>query len=278
MATRDGLALRRKRTITRATEGRTGEEMITDWSFYLVAIPAVMCNGMGKGGFSGLGGLSLPLMSLMISPVQAAAITLPILMLQDVVSLGAYRAHIDWRNVRLALPGTMVGIAVGAFLAAKVTPAFVQLLVGFIAAGFVLTNVRADAKAPAARPDRAKATLWSTISGFTSFIANAGGPPMQVYLMPQKLAPPVFAGTMTMLFAIVNWVKFIAFIALGQVSTANLSTSAALAPIAVASTFLGVWMVRRMSGAKFYPIVKGLTFLVGLKLIWDGAHGLLAKN
>ena len=92
--------------------------------------------------------------------------------------------------------------------------------------------------------------------------------------MPLKLKPAVYAGTMTMLFAIVNWVKLIAFVWLGQVSTANLSTSAALMPIAIASTFLGVWMVKRMSGAKFYPIVRALTFAVGLKLIWDGASGL----
>lgn len=247
--------------------------MITDWVFYLAAVPAVMCNGMGKGGFSGLGGLSLPLMSLVISPVQAVAITLPILMLQDLVSLWAYRSHIDWRNVRYCLPGTMVGIAIAAVLAFRVPASAVQLMVGLIASGFVLTNVRAGANDPT-RPAIGKATFWSTIGGFTSFIGNAGGPPIQVYMMPQKLPPAVFAGTMTMLFAIVNWVKFIVFLGLSQVTAANLSTSAALMPIAVASTFLGVWMVKRMSGAKFYPIVKTLTFLVGLKLIWDGSNGL----
>ncbi len=249
--------------------------MITDWLFYLVAIPAVMCNGMGKGGFSGMGGLSLPLMSLVVPPVQAVAITLPILMTQDVVSLWAYRSQIHWRNVRLCLPGTMIGISVGALLTTRTPNAAVLLMVGLIACGFVLTTVRARAEAPATSPDARRATLWASVAGFTSFIANAGGPPMQVYLMPQKMPPPVFAGTMTMLFAIVNWIKFVVFLGLGQVSTANLSTSVALMPIAVASTFLGVWMVRRLSGAKFYPIVRALTFLIGLKLIWDGARGLL---
>ncbi len=248
--------------------------MITDWIFYAVAIPAVMCNGMGKGGFSGLGGLSLPLMSLVISPVQAVAITLPILMTQDVVSLWAYRRQIDWKQVRYCLPGTMIGIAIGATLALRVTAPFVQLLVGVIAAGFVLATFKKSADAPPAAATLGKATLWASVGGFTSFIANAGGPPMQVYLMPLKLKPAVYAGTMTMLFAIVNWVKLIAFVWLGQVSTANLSTSAALMPIAIASTFLGVWMVKRMSGAKFYPVVRALTFAVGLKLIWDGASGL----
>ena len=252
-------------------------EMITDWHFYLVAIPAVMLQGMGKGGFSGMGALSLPLMCLVISPVQAAAIQLPILMAQDIVGIWAYRRNLHRRNLLLLLPGTMIGIAIGTIMAARVPPSAVQLLVGIIAAGFVLFTVkRAGASDEVTGPEFGKATLWASIGGFTSFIANAGGPPIQVYLMPQKLPPAVFAGTMSVLFGIVNYVKFFAFMALGQISTPNLSTSAVLLPIAIAATFLGVWMVRHLSGAKFYPIVRALTFLVGLKLIWDGFFGVLA--
>ena len=253
------------------------ERMITDWHFYLVAIPGVMFQGMGKGGFSGMGALSLPLMCLVLSPVQAAAIQLPILMAQDIVGVWAYRRNLHKRNLLLLLPGTFIGIAIGAFMAARVPPAAVQLLVGIIASGFVLLTVkRTGNKDVASEPNFGKATLWGTVGGFTSFIGNAGGPPIQVYLMPQKLVPAVFAGTMSVLFAIVNYIKFGAFMALGQISTPNLSTSAVLLPIAVASTFLGIWMVRRLSGARFYPIVRTLTFLVGLKLIWDGAQGILA--
>ena len=80
---------------------------------------------------------------------------------------------------------------------------------------------------------------------------------------------------MLSLFFIVNWVKFIAFWMLGQISVPNLSTSAALLPVAIGATFIGVWMVKRLSGARFYPIIRVLTCLVGLKLIWDGANGLL---
>jgi uncharacterized membrane protein YfcA len=251
--------------------------MITDWHFYLVAIPAVMLQGMGKGGFSGMGALSLPLMCLVISPVQAAAIQLPILMAQDIVGIWAYRRNMDKRTFFYCLPGTMIGIAIATFFAAQVTPVFIQLMVGIIAAGFVLVSApRAGDKA--AEPNVTKATFWSSVAGFTSFIANAGGPPMQVYLMPLKLSPAVYAGTMVSLFFIVNWVKFIAFWSLGQVSLPNLSTSAALLPVAIAATFLGVWMVKRLSGARFYPIIRGLTVLVGLKLIWDGANGLLQST
>ena len=252
--------------------------MITDWHFYLAAVPAVMLLGMGKGGFAGVGGLALPLMCLVISPVQAVAIQLPILIAQDVVSIWAYRRDLDKTNLLYCLPGTMIGIVIGLVMATSVTPSAVQLMVGFIAASFVLMGARrkSDSEAPT-RPALGKATLWSTVCGFTSCIANAGGVPIQVYLMPQKLPPAVFAGTMSVLFGIVNWVKIILFFALGQISVPNLSTSAALLPVAVASTFLGVFMVRRLSGAKFYPIIRALTFMVGLKLIYDGAMGLLAS-
>jgi uncharacterized protein len=253
--------------------------MITDWQFYLVAIPAVMLQGMGKGGFSGMGGLSLPLMCLAVPPVQAAAIQLPILMAQDIVGVWAYRRNLHRKNFLYCLPGTMIGIALGTFMAARVPVAVVQLLVGLIASGFVLLTVgRAAAGAKAAEPDLGRATLWASIGGFTSFVANAGGPPIQVYLMPQKLPPAVFAGTMAVLFAIVNYVKFAAFAAIGQISTPNLSTSAVLLPIAVAATFLGIWMVKHLSGAKFYPIVRGFTFLIGLKLIWDGTSALMRQG
>jgi len=233
-----------------------------------------MLQGMGKGGFSGMGALSLPLMCLVISPVQAAAIQLPILMAQDIVGLWAYRRNMDKRTFLYCLPGTMIGIAIATYFAARVTPEFVQLMVGIIAAGFVLVSLpRAGDKA--IEQNIGKATGCSSVAGVTSFIANAGGPPMQIYLMPLKLPPAVYAGTMVALFFIVNWVKFIAFGALGQISVGNLTTSAVLLPVAIGATFIGVWLVKRISGARFYPIIRTLTCLVGVKLIWDGANGLL---
>lgn len=223
-----------------------------------------------------MGALSLPLMCLVLPPVQAVAIQLPILMSQDLVNVWAFRKNLHKKNLLYCLPGIFIGIVLGALVAAHVTPPLIQLGVGLIACVFVLVSVRKPASEAPAQPDVAKATLWCSIGGFTSFVANAGGVPVQVYLMPQKLKPAVFAGTMGMLFAIVNYVKFPILYSIGQVSKENLMTSAVLLPIAIASTFLGVWMVRRLSGARFYPVVRALTFCVGLKLVWDGIAGLQA--
>jgi uncharacterized membrane protein YfcA len=188
--------------------------------------------GMRTG--SPAAGLALPLLCLVISPVQAVAIQLPILIAQDFVSVWAYRRNMHKTNFLYCLPGTMVGIAIGAVLATSVSPSAVQLMVGMIASSFVLmSRPRKGQDDTPTQPALLKASLWSTVAGFTSFIANAGGPPMQVYLMPQKLAPAVFAGTMSVLFGIVNWVKIGVLFGLGQISTPNLATSAALLPVAV---------------------------------------------
>ena len=72
----------------------------------------------------------------------------------------------------------------------------------------------------------------------------------------------------------INLIKLAAFFALGQVSAANFAISASLFPIAIAATFGGVWLVRRVQAAAFYKIVYGLTFVLGLKLMFDGVRGL----
>src|SRR5271156_4911137 len=112
--------------------------MSGETQFYLVAIPAVILLGLSKGGFSGLSSLAMPLLSLVISPVRAAAIVLPILIVQDWVSVWAFRRDFSTRNLAILLPGAVVGIALGWLLAAHVAEAAVRLSVGLISIGFVV--------------------------------------------------------------------------------------------------------------------------------------------
>lgn len=255
--------------------------MVADWTFYLYAVPAVILMGLAKGGFSGLGLMSMALLSLAVSPVQAAALMLPILISQDMVTVWAYRKTFDKRNLLLLLPGAMVGIFVGWYFAASVNEAAVRLMVGLIALGFVLwmfvRRMRGAGKAAApVQPGVSAGALWGAVGGFTSFVAHAGGPPFQVYVMPQRLPPQVYVGTNVVFFTVVNLVKLGPYLQLGQFSVDVLQTAAMLLPAAVASTLAGVWLVRRINADRFYGIVTALTLLLGLKLTWDGALALLA--
>ncbi|THD44139.1 MAG: sulfite exporter TauE/SafE family protein [Bradyrhizobium sp.] len=249
-----------------------------DLAFFLTAIPAVILLGLSKGGFSGLSSLAMPLMALAVSPVKAAAIVLPILIVQDWVSVWAFRRDFDLRNLAILIPGAAVGVAAGWLLAARVDEQAVRLAVGLISVGFVVFMIVRDrlAGAEPTRANVAPGLFWGAIAGFTSFVSHAGAPPMMVYVLPQRLAPRIFAGTSAFLFAAINLLKVGPYFLLGQFSPENLTASAWLLPVAVASTFAGVWLVRRVSSERFYLAVLILTFVIGVKLIWDGATGLLA--
>ncbi len=97
-----------------------------------------------------------------------------------------------------------------------------------------------------------------------------------MYVLPKRLARDTFVGTSALFFAAVNWMKVPAYLALGQFTRQSLTTSAALLPLAIASTWAGVWVVRRVPAEQFYRVIYALLIVVGAKLVWDGAAGLLA--
>jgi uncharacterized membrane protein YfcA len=254
--------------------------MITDPVFYLVAAPAVILLGLAKGGFAGIGVIAVPLMALAVSPVLAASITLPILIVQDVVSVWAFRRTWSGRILVLMLPSAAVGIFAGYSLAAFVRPAAVELAVGLISVSFALQRLWVERRAAPPAEARAEGLPWrgalaGIVAGFTSQISHAGAPPFQMYVLPKRLPRDTFIGTSALFFAAVNWMKVPAYVALGQFTRQSLTTSAVLLPLAIASTWAGVWLVRRVPAELFYRVIYGLLILVGARLVWEGAAGLI---
>jgi uncharacterized protein len=250
--------------------------MSGETQFYLVAIPAVILFGLAKGGFSGLGTIGVPMLSLVASPVRAAAIVLPILLVQDWLSVWAFRRDFSPRNLIILIPSSIIGVGVGWLFAARVSDDAVRLAIGVISIVFVLYMLIRDrlGRAPIEKPGVPSGILWGSLSGFTSFVSHAGSPPFQVYVMPQYLKPPVFAGTATMFFAAVNLLKVPPYFLLGQFNRDNLFVSAGLIPVALLSTFAGVWLTRRVSADRFYAVILALTFLIGVKLTYDAVRAL----
>lgn len=236
-----------------------------------------MLMGLSKSGLSGLGALGVPILALAISPVQAAAITLPILIAQDWVGVYAFRREISARNLAILLPGALVGVALAFAFAASVSEDVVRLAIGLVSVGFVALTLARNrgGEAPPVAASVAPGLFWGAVSGFASFVSHAGGPPYLVYALPQKLPKALFAGTSVLFFALVNLMKVPPYLWLGQFTRDNLWASLTLLPLAVLSTLLGVWVIRRIPAEKFYNLVMVVTFALGLKLIYDGARGLL---
>lgn len=250
--------------------------MPAEYWFYLIAVPAVIITGMSKGGFGGgVGMLGTPLLTLAVDPVRAAAILLPVLVAMDIVGLLSYRGRVQWSIVRQMMPGAVAGTALGWATAALVPDNAIRTLVGVIAIAFAVNSFFAEwmRRAPK-RESIAGATFWGTVTGYTSFVAHAGGPPFQVYTLPLKLDKVLFAGTTVVFFAILNAMKLVPYLMLGQFSTENLRLSATLMPVAVAGVLLGVWLVRRVSQKVFYMVTYVTMLAIGVKLVWDGLSAL----
>lgn len=248
---------------------------IFDPYFVTVAVIAVLIVGLSKAGLLGsLGMVGVPMLSLVMPARDAAGMMLPVLLAMDAFAVWTYRKEVDWRILRIMLPGAAVGTIVGWVLWAFVSDDAVLLFVGVVTLLFIL-----DALLPLRKkleglpPSRLWGTFWGGFAGFTSFISHTGGPPFQIYVLPQRLSPAVYSGTSAFFFAIVNSAKLIPYFFLGQLNVHNLQLSAALIPFGVVGVLVGVWLVRRISMKWFYRIAYWLVFLLALKLIWDGARG-----
>ncbi len=249
-------------------------DLISSPDFYLFAIPAVILFGLSKGGLSGLGALATPILALTISPVKAAAILLPILIAQDWVGVWSFRHEFDRRNLMILIPASIIGVAAGGLLAARVSEDAVRFALGLISLLFVAFMLIRDRlpQRETKLPGVAPGLICGALSGFTSFVSHSGAPPFLIYVMPQKLEPKIFAGTSVIFFAAVNLLKIAPFVMLGQFTRENLLASAVLLPLALASAVFGIWIVRRLPAERFYNLVLLLSFVLGVKLIYDSLH------
>jgi uncharacterized membrane protein YfcA len=242
-----------------------------DPTFIIIAAVAALMVGLSKGGLSLLGAVAVPMMALVMSPVKAAALLLPIFVVSDWVGLWSYRKEFDRRNLVILTSAGVAGVALGWATASLISDRVVGLIIGLIGVGFCVNTWRVRHHALQPRPaDVPRGVFWGTVMGFSSFVSHSGGPPYQVYVLPQQLPKTVYAGTTTILFAMINIVKLIPYWALGQLSFANLRTSLWLVPIAIGGTLGGVRLVRVMPERAYFIAVQLLLFLVSLKLIFDG--------
>lgn len=239
--------------------------------FWVVATLAAIFVGLGKGGVPGISAMAVPTLALVISPIAAAGLLLPVFIGSDVFGVIAYRKQFDRRVLKIMFVAMPIGVALGWATVDYVSEAVVTILIGLIGAVFALSSmIKPDLVGPAQPAKTGPGMFWGIISGFTSFVSHSGAPPYQVYAVPLKMPKMVFAGTVTIAFAYINVIKLLPYWALGQLSIANLRVTLVLMIPAVVGVFAGFALIKWAPEKRFYQAIIWALLLVSLKLLWDG--------
>ena len=229
--------------------------------------------GIAKAGFGGgIGVIATPLMALTVPVTDAAALMLPLLIVCDFFAVKHYRTCLDRRSVGLMLPGAVVGVGAGGFFFAYFldNQRALEVGLGVLALGFVFfqgVRVLLLGFLEKRHPPALEGIAMGAISGFTSTLAHAGGPPVSIYLLPQRLPRDLFVGTTVIFFAALNQIKLIPYYSLGLLKIGNLMTILLLAPLSYIGVRLGIYLKERFTDVWFNRVVYSVLFLAGVQLI-----------
>ncbi|MFM1906431.1 MAG: hypothetical protein RLZZ591_108 [Pseudomonadota bacterium] len=245
--------------------------IITEPYFYIVTVPAVLLLGISKSGFgAGFGSLAVPMMALAVTVPEAAAILMPVLFLMDVLGMAAFRKDFDLALLKFLLPFGLVGIVIGALLFKLLDAHTVAGLVGAFTLLFLAQRLVFPPRPDSPPPPKWLGAILTATSGFTSFVAHAGGPPINAYVIPLRLTPVKFTATMAFFFFVINLAKWVPYGMLGLLDMRNMATSLVLLPLAPIGVWIGVRLARRISPLWFYRFLYAGMMLTGIKLLWDG--------
>lgn len=235
----------------------------------LVIALAVLLTGISKSGFAGaIGGITVPLMSLVISPALAAALLLPILIIADVLSLRQWWGLHSVKHLTLLLPAALLGIALGYISFGWLDEASLRLLLGVVTLLFALNMLLKLVNQTRFTSPWAGRALGA-LSGFTSFIAHAGGPPLNMYLLPQGMPKQHYLATAVVFFAVVNLLKLPPYLLLGQLNTALFGYALLSLPLVWLGVKLGVVLQHKVSEKAFYQLISISMLLLGSRLIYQ---------
>lgn len=251
--------------------------MSMDAAGWLVTALAILLTGISKAGLGGaLGGLAVPFMSMWISPRDAVAVVLPILIVMDMAGIRAWRGKADWADLRMLIPAALLGIGLGTLAFGVLSDRMVKVVLGVIAIGFAADRLlRSGSGGDSGEKPAARGFAWlcGVGSGFTSTLAHAGGPQIMAYLLSRRLPKETFVATSVFFFTVINLAKLPFYLSIGLFSTDTLIMSAMLIPLVPVGVWLGLRLIRRIPERPFYLFATLALGLSGVKLLWDGVIG-----
>lgn len=250
--------------------------MIFESPEFWLFVAAALILGVAKAGFGGVGTiLAVPIATLASPPGVALGVLLPILLAIDLLNvIGHWRAF-DGKAVLQAVPGSLIGVAIGGYVLTSVNGDAIALLIGVLAIVFAVRSLTQGTMKSGRLGAPKLVSIFGIISGFTSTVAHAGGPPIHIHFLSRGYTPLAFVATSSIFLASVNVMKIGPYVFAGHLGREQLMTSAALIPFAAVAAIFGIWLARRISKRAFSITINILMIVVGVKLISDSIAALI---
>ncbi len=232
-------------------------------SFWALAILGVWLTGVSKSGFAGgTGVVAVPLMAIAIEPKLAAAMLLPLLLFMDLSIIRTYRSVPKHPLFGVLMMGSVLGILLGTLVFRFLSNHHIKLAVGLLGIWFAVANLRQRQDSAPLNPNKHVAGFMGAVSGFTSFIAHAGGPPLTGYLLHLHIPKQTFLATATLFLALTNFLKLPAYVAVGVLDLNMGLFTLLLLPIAWLGLRAGVFLKDKLPQAAYVLWMNLLLLLV----------------
>lgn len=249
-------------------------------------LAAALLVGFSKTAISGVSAISVALFASVLPARESTGALLPLLLVGDVVAVRAYRRHTDWPALLRLFPSVAVGVLVGAVFVAQVDDIVMRRTIGGFLLAMAVYHVwqkrrrredvpdagpddgpDAGPDAGPRRPHHGRALVFGLLAGFTTMVANAGGPAMSLYLLSAGYTMLGFLGTGAWFFLIVNLFKLPFSVGLGLIDGQSLARDALLAVAVLAGAYIGRIVVHRIDQKLFERLVLLFTVLASVNLL-----------
>ncbi len=221
------------------------------WGWLVLALCALLI-GFSKTALGGMGLVAVVLTSQVVATKDSTAVVLVMLLVGDLVATWTYRHDVDWRLIGRLIPPVLVGIGAGALFLNWVDGPMLKRTMGVILLVLLVLGLWPD-KLAAHRPSVGMA--YGGLAGFTTMVANGGGPPMSLYLLARKYDKLRFLGTTAWFFFAVNLIKVPFSIAGGILRADTALLGAVLAPLVLVGTLVGRLTIKKIDQLTFERLV-----------------------
>nr|WP_255415814.1 sulfite exporter TauE/SafE family protein [Salinisphaera sp. Q1T1-3] len=238
---------------------------------------AALIVGMSKGGLASAAAISVPMLALVMNPIQAAALLLPVYIVTDWVAVSLYRRDHSKRNLAILIPSMLVGVTIATVVTPYTPESLLLIVTGLIGLWYCLRTWLGRGQGAATEAAVPQGVFWGTITGITSFITHSGGPPAQAYLLPQRLPKLQFAGTIAIAFAFCNLAKLPAYWWLDKLHGLSWQLTLGLVATGIVGTVIGRRIAQWLSETTYRRMIEIMLFALSIILLSKGAWMALVR-